>query len=103
MDRLAALEKLLLETPGDPFLRYGIALEHARLGNRREAIARIENLLHDYPDYLGAFYQLGQWYEQEDLIEMAKEIYRRGMILAEHERNLKTLGELRSALDLLED
>lgn len=103
MDRLSQLEELLREDPTDPFLKYAIALEHGVAGNRSEAIVRLEALLKDEPDYLGAFYQLGQYYEQENQPEKAMDIYRRGMEVANRQKNKKTFGELRSALDLLED
>jgi tetratricopeptide (TPR) repeat protein len=103
MSRLIQLQEMLKDDPQDPFLRYAIAIEHAAAGDRKEAIAGIEKLLADKPDYLGAYYQLGQLYEQEELAEKAITIYSRGITLAQQQRNRKTLGELRSALDLLED
>lgn len=103
MDRLAELEKMLRDNPHDPFLHYGIALEIANRGDVPEAIARLERLLSEKPDYLGAYYQLGQYYELEENTEEAIDTYRRGMIIAQQQKNAKTLGELRSALELLED
>ena len=102
MDRLTALTEMLKENPHDPFLQYGIALEYASKGDVPEAIARIEKLLSEHPDYLGAYYQLGQYYEIEDNSEEAIDTYRRGIMLAEKQGNKKTLGELRSALELLD-
>lgn len=102
MDRLAELEKMLLENPHDPFLQYGIALEYAVKGDVPEAIARIEKLLSEKPDYLGAYYQLGQYYEAESNYEEAIDTYKRGIIIAEKQGNKKTLGELRSALEMIE-
>lgn len=102
MDRLAELEKLLQEDPHDPFVQYGIALEIAARGDVPEAIARIEKLLSEKPDYLGAYYQLGQYYEAEENYEEAIDTYKRGIIIAEKQKNTKTLGELRSALEMVE-
>jgi tetratricopeptide (TPR) repeat protein len=102
-DRLSQLEELLKEDPNDPFLKYGIALEHAKLGNISEAVLRIENLIAEKPDYLGAYYQLGQYYEALKNMEAAKNIYEKGMLLAKEKKNMKTLNELREALQLLED
>ena len=103
MNRLSQLEELLKEDPNDPFLKYGIALEHAKLGNLAEAIQRIENLLAEKPDYLGAYYQLGQYYEAVKNFDAAKNIYEKGMLLAKEKKNMKTLNELREALQLLEE
>ena len=102
-DRLSQLEELLKEDPNDSFLQYGIALEYAKKGELPEAISRIEKLLSQNPDYLGAYYQLGQYYEAEENNEEAIDTYKRGIILAQKLKNNKTLNELREALQQLED
>jgi Tfp pilus assembly protein PilF len=101
MNRLAALLEMLAESPNDSFLRYGIALEYAKADDRKKAIQLIEELIVDQPEYLGAYYQLGQYYEQENESEKAADIYQRGMTLAEKQGNKKTLGELKTALEML--
>lgn len=103
MDRLAQLETLLKEDPKDPFLHYAIALEYASRGDKAQAIARIEKLVGDNPDYLGAYYQLGQLYEQTQQNDKALTTYRTGAVLAQKLGNKKTLGELNEALWMLED
>jgi tetratricopeptide (TPR) repeat protein len=102
-DRLSQLEELLKEDPHDSFLQYGIALEYAKKGEVPQAISRIEKLLSEKPDYLGAYYQLGQYYEAEGNTEKAIVIYNRGIILAQKIRNMKTMNELREALQQIED
>lgn len=101
-DRLSQLEQLLKEDPTDPFLQYGIALEHAKKGNVSEAIKRIEKLLAEKPDYLGAYYQLGQYYEVVNKNNEAITIYEKGIVLAKKVGNVKTMNELREALQQLE-
>lgn len=101
-DRLSQLEELLKADPHDSFLQYGIALEIAKKGNVPEAISRIERLLSEKPDYLGAYYQLGQYYEVEGNSEEAIDIYKKGILLAKKMQNIKTENELRSALENLE-
>lgn len=102
-NRLAELQQLLLEEPNDAFLRYAIALEHAAMGQLKTAIAETENLIADQPDYLGAYYQLGQWLEQDHQPEKALHIYHLGAVLAQKLNKLKTLGELNEAIWMLED
>jgi Tfp pilus assembly protein PilF len=102
MDRLSQLEELLKEDPSDSFLQYGIALEYAKKGNVNEAIQRIEKLLTEKPDYLGAYYQLGQYYEVVEKNNEAIAIYEKGMELARKVGNMKTMNELREALQQLE-
>jgi tetratricopeptide (TPR) repeat protein len=101
-DRLSQLEELLKEDPTDSFLQYGIALEYAKKGNVEEAIGRIEKLLSEKPDYLGAYYQLGQYYEVVNKNNEAISIYEKGMALAKKLGNMKTMNELREALQQLE-
>ncbi len=102
-DRLSQLEDLLKEDPTDSFLHYGIALEYAKKGNVEEAIARIEKLLSEKPDYLGAYYQLGHYYEVVKKDREAIHIYEKGILLAKKLGNIKTMNELREALQQLED
>ncbi|CAN5155778.1 hypothetical protein BH09BAC5_BH09BAC5_19380 [soil metagenome] len=101
-ERLQQLQELLREDPHDSFLQYGIALEYAKMGNVPEAIARIEKLLSEKPDYLGAYYQLGQYYEVEDNNEEAIDTYQKGILLAQKTGDQKTFRELREALQQLE-
>lgn len=99
--RLEQLLEMLKAEPQDAFLRYAVALEYEAAGNIAEAISRIESLLSDNPDYLGAFYQLGQYYEMTGQPDRASIIYERGIELARQKGNTKTLGELQTALNLL--
>lgn len=94
---------MLIEDPKDSFLRYAVAVEYAAAGNNNEAILRIESLLNDQPDYLGAYYKLGQLYEVAGENEKALDVYRRGAVVAKQQNNNKTLGELNTAILLLED
>jgi tetratricopeptide (TPR) repeat protein len=57
-DRLAQLQALLAEEPGDPFLRYAIALERKRSGDMETAAGDLESLLQENPKYIACYYQL---------------------------------------------
>lgn len=101
--RLEQLLVMLQEEPNDSFLRYAVAVEYAVAGNHPEAVARIEALIADHPDYLGAYYKLGQLYEQVRNDAKALDVYRRGAEVAKRQNNTKTLGELNTAILILED
>jgi tetratricopeptide (TPR) repeat protein len=101
--RLDQLLIMLNETPQDDFLRYAVAVEYSAAGNNTEAISRIESLIADKPDYLGAYYKLGQLHEQNGSVEKALDVYRRGAEVAKKQNNTKTLGEINTAIMLLED
>jgi tetratricopeptide (TPR) repeat protein len=57
-DRLTQLQALLAEEPGDPFLRYAIALERKRSGDMETAAGDLESLLQENPKYIACYYQL---------------------------------------------
>lgn len=101
--RLEQLLAMLREDPNDSFLRYAVAVEHAAAGNSAEAISLIEALLNDQPAYLGAYYKLGQLHEAVGANEKALDVYRRGAVVAKAQGNTKTLGEINTAILLLED
>lgn len=101
--RLDQLLVMLQEDPRDSFLRYAVAVEYEAAANTTEAISRIESLLADEPDYLGAYYKLGQLHERNGNAEKALDVYRKGAALARRQNNTKTLGELNTAILLLED
>ena len=101
--RLEQLKALLAEDPNDAFLCYGIAMEYAKLGQRTTAIEQVKQLLIAQPDYLGAYYQLGKWLEEEQQTEEAILVYKKGMELAKQQQKRKTENELREALQQLED
>jgi tetratricopeptide (TPR) repeat protein len=102
-NRLAALEEMLRESPNDPFLHYAIAVEYAAQNQTAEAIQRIEQLIGNKPDYLGAYYKLGKLYEDNNQPEKALDVFKRGASLAQQQGNKKTLGELNEAIWMLED
>lgn len=101
--RLEQLLVMLSQEPHDEFLRYAVAVEYSAAGNITEAISRIESLIADKPDYLGAFYKLGQLHELNGSIEKALDVYRRGVEVAKKQGNTKTLGELNTAIMLLDE
>jgi tetratricopeptide (TPR) repeat protein len=101
--RLQQILDMLREDPGDAFLRYALALETAKDGQFQEAIELVEELLKDQPDYLGAYYQLGQWLEQAQQFERARQVYEAGVVLALEKKQTKTARELQQALDLMEE
>lgn len=61
MSRRAQIEAMLKEDPRDSFLRYALALELAGAGELTQAVAALEGLLADQPDYIPAYLQAGQF------------------------------------------
>lgn len=103
MARLEQLLEMLKEDPNDSFLNYALALEYAKLGNIDSAVDLIEKIIARDENYLGAYYQLGKFYEQSLQAEKAVEAYQKGIEVAKKQNNRKALGELNEALLMLED
>jgi tetratricopeptide (TPR) repeat protein len=103
------LERLLSfyeEEPGDPFNIYALALEYLK-SNQLQASKYFDKLLNEHPDYLATYYHAGEFFAQREEVEKAREIYLKGIALAQSQGNQKTHSELtrayRSFLDELED
>jgi tetratricopeptide (TPR) repeat protein len=103
MTRLQQLEEMLRNEPNDSFLNYALALEFAKINEVEKSIIIIETILERDQNYLGAYYQLGKYYEQTLQPEKAIIAYQRGIEIARKHNNRKTLGELNEALQMLED
>lgn len=103
MSRIEQIQEMLKNEPNDSFLNYALALEYAKLEDVKKAIELIEALLIRDEEYLGAYYQLGKYYEQIQNPEMAISTYKKGSSIAQKKKNNKALGELNEALWMLED
>ncbi len=103
LSRLEQLQQMLKAEPNDSFLNYALALEYAKVKDVIRAIELIENLLSKDENYLGAYYQLGKYYEQIQDIPKAISTYTKGIEVAKKIKNNKAIGELNEALWMLED
>ncbi|MBK9479410.1 MAG: tetratricopeptide repeat protein [Bacteroidetes bacterium] len=102
-DRLIALQKLLEKEPNDSFLNYAHALELQKLGNHLKAIEIIETIVKSDENYLGAYYQLGQLYELIGEKEKARNAYLQGCTIAQDQKQLKALSELKQAVLMMDE
>jgi predicted Zn-dependent protease len=101
MTRREKLEKMLAETPSDPFLRYAVALELAKEGNPLEGISRLKVLLETSPNYVPTYFQLAQMQVDQGLTEEAKSVLLRGIESARRAGDAHAEGEMRGFLDQL--
>ena len=94
----------MLETePNDSFLNYGLALEYGKMGEIQKSIELLESLITRDENYLGAYYQLGKYYELTSEKAKAISTYTKGIAIAKTQNNRKTLSELNEAMFMLED
>lgn len=101
MDRLKALLQFIKETPSDPFLHFGVAMEHLSINDEKNALDKMEFIFQNFPNYLPNYYQLAHLYENIQENDKAISIYEKGITLALAQNEVKTAGELRSALEEL--
>lgn len=102
-NRIEQLRKLLETEPYDSFLNYALALEHAKANEIQRAILLLEKIIERDKNYLGAYYQLGKYYEQEQQVPLAIQTYKQGIEISIQQNNRKTQMELSEALLQLED
>jgi tetratricopeptide (TPR) repeat protein len=100
-ERLELVLSMLEKNPDDTFLNYAAALEFKKHGKTEKSIEILTKLIHNHPDYLPSYYQLGQLYEAAGNPEKAIEIYLQGKTVAEQQKDVKTLGEISEALMIL--
>ncbi len=101
MSRLDQLHKLLKLTPSDPFLTYGIALEHKKAGELPQAVEWLDKTIEIDAAYCYAYYQKGQVLEQLGDADAARRTYRQGIAAATEAGDAHAQGELQGALDML--
>jgi tetratricopeptide (TPR) repeat protein len=82
LNRRAQLEALLKDDPNDPFLRYALALELESAGEVDSAISHLRELIHDFPEYVPAFLQVGQLLAKAGNNPEAKDYLQQGMLVA---------------------
>ena len=100
--RLQQLQAMLADEPDDPFLHYGIAMEHASLGNDVAAITGFQKLVQLSPDYVPPYLMLGQLLQKQERADEAVAILRQGCTVARRVGNEHALSEMMGLLAILE-
>jgi len=93
-NRLEQLFDFLKATPNDPFILYAIAIEYIKQKDFDQALTYFQELLHQKPDYVGAYYHFGKLYEQLGQEDQALTIYRKGMAVAQQAHDMHAFSEL---------
>lgn len=94
--RIEQLLQWLDNEPNDAFLLYALATEYKNI-NVVTAIKKFEELLQLHPTYLPSYYHLAQLYVDTQQAEKAEITFKKGIKLAQEQRELKALSELQSA------
>jgi tetratricopeptide (TPR) repeat protein len=99
MDKIAMLSDILTQSPNDAFARYGLAMEHASLGNLDASIAEFNLLLHSHPEYVPGYFMCAQTLLKAGRPDEAKTRLEQGIHTARQTGNQHALAEMQALLD----
>jgi len=102
MDRIATFKSFIERSPGDPFPRYGLAMEHRTRGELGEAWAAFSDLLDHFPDYIPTYLMAGGTLAGLGRKAEAASVYRKGIEAAGRKGDSHARGELEAALNELD-
>lgn len=101
VNRIEHLKVLVREQPDNAFALFALAKEYEKLGDIQKSIDIFAELLKKQPSYLGAYYHFGKVLENDEKYQDAIKAYESGILVAQEQKDLHALGELRNALQNL--
>lgn len=99
MDRIATFKSFIARAPGDPFPRYGLAMEYRSRGDLTTAWTAFSELLDQFPDYVPTYLMAGGTLSALGRRDEAAGVYRRGIEVATRRGDPHARGELETALN----
>ncbi|MBL4591118.1 MAG: tetratricopeptide repeat protein [Phycisphaerales bacterium] len=99
MPSIAQLEKLLALEPGDAFLLYGIAQEHAKANDHEKAVDYFEQTIKADPDYTYAYFHIARSLESLDREPDAIAYLEKGHEVAKRVGDAQGISEIAGYLD----
>jgi hypothetical protein len=101
---MAQIEAMLADDPNDPFLRYGLAMEHASTGDDAACVDVLNDLIGRTAaePYIPAYLMAAQSLVRLDRIPEACAMLRRGIGAAGKTGDLHAQGEMQGLLDSIE-
>jgi hypothetical protein len=82
--------------PTDSFVIYGLALEYSK-SDHSKAKHFFELLMNEHSNYLPTYYTAAHFYWENSELEIAKNLFEKGILLAEQQNNQKASKELKAA------
>lgn len=101
-NRLEGLLGFYQKDPDDPFVLYGLALEYMSENQFKLAEDFFKKLLEKDPGYVAGYLQFAQLKEKENMIEEARELYKKGIKAAIKTGDKKSAKEMEDFLSELE-
>ena len=97
-DRKQQLEKMLEREPNDPFLLYGLALEHKKANELEPALQLLKRVIGIDPGYCYAYFQGGQILAGLGDVQAARNTLELGIAAARQKGDAHAESELSGAL-----
>ncbi len=101
--RRKKIEAMLVDEPGDTFLRYSLAMELDKEGEHGTSLEKLAELTHDQPPYVPAFFMAGQQLTRLDRVSEARTILREGIEAARQQNDTHAASEMSEFLSSLGD
>jgi tetratricopeptide (TPR) repeat protein len=98
VDRVATFRTFIQRNPGDPFPRYGLAMELRTRGDLQGAAAAFDELIGLFPDYVPSYLMSGGVLAELGRRPEAIERYRLGVAVAGRKGDGHAKKELEAAL-----
>ena len=98
MDRVAALNEILSQSPNDPFARYGLAMEFSKAGEVEKAMEQFGQLLATHPDYTAGYFMAAQTLAAATRTMEAKKMLADGIASAKRTGNSHAQSEMETML-----
>lgn len=92
--RRERIEAMLVDEPGDPFLRYSLAMELDKEESHDRSLLLLRALAADAQPYVPAFFMAGQQLTRLGRIDEARAILRDGIEEARRQGNVHAAGEM---------
>lgn len=100
--RKEQLEEMLRDEPDDPFLRYGLAMEHVSAGDDAQAARHFQELVAVAPSYVPAYMQGGQTLVRLNRPAEARQLWQQGIAAARQEGNAHAAEEMSGMIAALD-
>lgn len=100
--RLQSLLAMYEKDPKDSFLIYGIGLEYIALEDNEKAEQYFKLLLEQDPGYVPLYTQYARLKENQNKIDEAKELYKKGIEVAKNSGDIHSANEMEEFLNELE-
>ena len=101
MDKIAMLNEILQQNPGDAFARYGLAMAYAAEGKAEESLREFQTTIEHNPDYVPAYQMSAQELLKLGRADEAKARLTAGLAACERTGNTHAASEMSAMLDEL--